>query len=163
MSTGEDESTDDEEFVHFVHGTTTELWRGGPIDPLLGGGDFGVGFYTFADTRWGRDAASSWATRKARLGGEPIVIRVRIARTIIATLPQMDVADEQFAATQRRYARYGATGSAVVIGPVGRRNPAGDRVPDRSLPPQVKFEGIGAAALAIVETLPVPRAARGRR
>lgn len=158
MSIGEGEATDDEDYAYFVHGTTTELWRGGPIDPLLGGGDFGVGFYTFADTRWGREAASNWAARKVRRSGEPIVIRVRIARAIIAMLSQTSVADEQFGAMLQRYARYGETGSAIVTGPIGRRNAEGIRVPDRSLPQQVKFEGIGAASLAIIETLPVSRA-----
>ncbi len=44
-------SLDSSGFVYFIHATTTALWNGMyQIPSAIGGGDFGQGFYTFADS-----------------------------------------------------------------------------------------------------------------
>ena len=112
MSTAErDEGTPDAEGEHrfFIHGTTRQLWRGDTIDPSRGSGDFGAGFYVFEDTSWGRQAAAIWARRKAWGGDEPILVRVRIARSEFEALDRQDVPAESFTEVRRQYARYGLT------------------------------------------------------
>jgi hypothetical protein len=70
----------EEEWIYFVHGTTTVRWQGGNvISATRGRGDFGAGFYCFEDTGWGRQAACAWARRKAlEDGGAPVLMRVRL-------------------------------------------------------------------------------------
>ena len=144
-----------EEWVHFVHGTTRELWIGDTIDPTRGGGDFGAGFYVVEDTAWGRHAATNWARRKARGGGEPILVRVRMRRAVFEVLDRQDVPDDTFGEIHRHYARFGLTGKELLVGAVGRRGLHGGRAPDHRLPLQYKFEGSGIATLVIDQIIRV--------
>lgn len=149
-----------EEWVYFVRGTTTSRWPGGMIDPMRGGGDYGRGFYTFADTRWGRQAAGAWARQKARQGGAPILVRVGMRRSEFEALDRQDVPTDDLDGYYRRYSRSGLTGKEIVAGLVGRRGIEGSRVPDYRLPIQYKFEGTGVAKLVIDSVIPVRGAER---
>jgi len=144
-----------EEWVHFVHGTTRELWIGDTIDATRGGGDFGAGFYVFEDTPWGRQAAAIWARRKARAEGEPILVRVRVRRSVFEALDRQHVPDDAFGEIHRLYARFGLTGKELLVGAVGRRGLHGGRAPDHSLPLQYKFEGSGIAKLVVDQIIRV--------
>lgn len=144
-------------WVFFVHGTSTRHWdRDSPINPDQGQGEFGVGFYVFEDTGWGRRSAASWAQRKAdEKGGLPILVRLKIRRSAIASLDREDVGDDSFAATYNRLHEGGRAGKQLIVGPVSRRGREGGRVPNRSLPWQFKFEGSGVLHLTLDEIVSV--------
>jgi hypothetical protein len=150
----------DEEWVYFVHGTTTGLWSNtSTIDPQRDNGDFGAGFYTFEDTRWGREAALAWTRRKVRTDrSTAILVRVRMDRGVFQALDREDVADDAFETVYRRYHLSELTGRELVVGPVGKRDGADRRrVPNRSLPLQYKFEGTGITRLIVDAILPADR------
>jgi len=148
-------------WIRFVHGTTINLWNGDAIVGL-GRGDFGAGFYTFEDNRWGRNAASKWARRKAIVAGhpvklaptnipihvKPILIHVALQANLYQDLRRHDVPDTNLSAAYRQYYPDQLTGNELVVGRVGRNDVNGVRVPDYSLPPQYKFEGAVVAKLA---------------
>jgi hypothetical protein len=152
----------DEEQVYFVHGTTTALWAASTgIEATRGGGDFGAGFYVFEDTSWGRQAAASWAYRKALVGGAPILVRVAIARSVFEALDREDISDDALdTAYQLWYARVSPTGRELLVGPVGVNGPDGRRVPDRRWPVQYKFEGAVIAKLTIDSIEPLGERAK---
>ncbi len=115
-----------EEWLYFVHGTTTAVWQGEAIDPSRGRGDFGAGFYVFEDTSWGRQAVSAWARRKSRDdGGSPLLVRVRVSRLAFEALDRQDVPGDQIDTFRRRLSRFGLSGKELTVGPVGRRGPHG--------------------------------------
>src|SRR6266508_614844 len=88
-------------WVYFVHGSTNGLWNSSvPIDGEKGKGDFGLGFYVFEDTSWGRQSASIWAHRKADdVGGVAILVRVKIRRSALMALDREDVSDDALVTT----------------------------------------------------------------
>ncbi len=150
--------TPDDQWVFFIHGTTTALWRDATvISGTVGGGDFGLGFYTFMDTRWGRESAARWAQRKVQSqGGTALLVRVRIERHVFDALDREDVSDAALdTAYQLLYPR-GLTGKELVVGPIGRNSPEGVRIADKSLPLQYKFEGTGVGKLRFDRILSVP-------
>ncbi len=155
MSIAERGVDEPEEWLYFVQGTTMALWQGGRIDPVRGGGDFGAGFYVFEDTNWGRQGASEWARQKARVGGDAMLVRLRISRPEFELLDRWDVPGDEFGEVHRRYSRRGLTGRELIVGPVGRRGMHGGRVPDYSLPVQYKFEGTGIVKLVVDSVIPV--------
>ncbi len=142
-------------WIHFVHGTTTTLWDGEPPIRGIGGGDFGMGFYTFEDANWGRQAASTWARRKAAdQGGRPILVRTRMRRSTFVALDREDVSDQRLSDVVARLRPHGVSGVELVVGAVARRDDKGRQTPDRRLPPQFKFEGSGVAKLDCCEVMP---------
>jgi hypothetical protein len=150
------DDTERDPWTSFVHGTTTTLWRGRPpIRADLGGGDFGRGFYTFEDTSWGRQAASRWARRKAGdQGGQPILVRVRLRRSVFRALAREDVTDEELAATAARLRPDKLSNKELLVGAIAKKDHEGRHVPDRSLPRQFKFEGSGVGKLDDYEVMP---------
>jgi hypothetical protein len=144
-------------WVYFVHGTTAGLWGAATeIRADRSGGQLGTGFYTFEDTNWGRQVASAWARRKvASVEDEPILIRVKMRRADYRNLEREDIGDEAIEAAYNTLYRDGQTGKELVVGPVTRRGVDGQRVPDRSLPLQFKFETGGLAKLTFDGVLPV--------
>lgn len=145
-------------WIYFIHGTSTGHWREAVvISGERGGGDFGVGFYAFEDTDWGRRSALIWARRKsADTNTAPILVRVKILRSAILSLDREDVSDQALAATYNDLHRDSRTGKQLIVGPVSRRGPAGKRVPNRSLPRQFKFEGSGVIHLTLDEIITIP-------
>jgi hypothetical protein len=105
-----------------------------------GGGDFGLGFYTYADTNWARGVALDWSLNKSySQGGSPIALRYKMLLGIFLNLRRMDVSENNLNAIYERYYQFGLTGFDVVTGPIGvNRN--GRRVANLSFPPQIKFE-----------------------
>jgi hypothetical protein len=136
-------------WIYFVHGTTAGLWgEATQISADRSGGQLGTGFYTFEDTNWGRQAASVWARRKvASVEDEPILVRVKMRRADFHGLDREDFGDEAIEAAYNTLYRDGRTGKDLVVGPVAKRGADGRRVPDRSLPLQLKFEDGGIAKL----------------
>jgi hypothetical protein len=151
-----DSGPEHDPWVYFVHGTTISLWGGEPpIKDDLGHGDFGTGFYTFEDTSWGRQAASAWARRKAGdQGGQPILVRIRMQRSVFLALAREDVGDDDLTAVVARLRRFGLSGSELVVGSVAKRGEQGLYIPDRKLPRQLKFEGAGVRKLDGCEVMP---------
>lgn len=146
--------TDDEAWYYFVHGTATLLWgTATAIDPSAGGGEFGIGAYTFRDTRWGRLVAWQWAHRKAQVGGLPILVRVKIERLAYDSLDREDISDEALIDAYQMYAPDRSTGNELVVGSVSKRGAVG-RIADKSMPDQYKFEGVGIAKLIVDSIIP---------
>jgi hypothetical protein len=155
-STSPEPATSDDAWYYFAHGTTTSLWGAAAVIQPSGRGDFGAGFYTFADSRWGRAAASEWASRKASAGGRPILVRVKIRRDAFESLLRVTIADDALTSTRQLYWPDELTGYELVVGPVSKRGAEG-RSADKRLPPQYKFEGAGIAKLAIDAIIPLHR------
>lgn len=150
--------TPDDDWVYFIHGTTTTLWGNAKtISGDKGGGDFGAGFYTFQDTRWGRNSAWQWAQRKAETqGGQPILVRVKMNRELYETLTRLDVTPETLNTAYELYYPDQLTGAELVDGPVGVNGPNGERIPNYRYPYQYKFEGTGIAKLVFDSILFAP-------
>jgi hypothetical protein len=144
-------------FIYFVHGSTSALWNSAvPIDGDQGRGDFGRGFYVFEDTNWGRRSASIWARRKAvDASGVAILIRVKIRRSALLALDREEVSDEALTTAYNRMRGTRKTGRQLIVGPVSRRGRDGERIPERSLPRQFKFEGSAVLNLTIDEIINV--------
>lgn len=147
--------TEQDPWIYFVHGSSAHLWSATSIiDSERGIGDFGAGFYVFEDTNWGRQSAAAWARRKAlRSDATPILVRVKIRRSMLASLDREDVQDEDLATAYNRWHPDGRTGKHLVVGPVGRRGLVSGRTPDRRLPRQFKFEGHGVLLLMLEEII----------
>ncbi len=140
-----------DEWVYFVHGTTTGEWKSTGLSgeiKSIGKGDFGLGFYTFEDSSWGRQSASSWANLKAKKdGSKPLLIRLRMSVTDFSTLNRKDIADKKLAEIHRKWYPDKLTSFELVVGPVAKRDINGKRVPNRDYPTQFKFEGNGVLKL----------------
>ena len=136
-------------WLYFVHGTTASTWAAATeISGDRGGGELGAGFYTFEDSSWGRQAAASWARRKvASAGDEPVLVRVKIRRSVFLALDRQDVGEDEIEAAYNSLYQTGRTGRELVVGPVSRRGADGRRVADKSLPRQYKFEGTATTKL----------------
>lgn len=144
----------DPNWMYFVHGTTTALWSGtAGIQSDLGVVDFGLGFYAFEDTPWGRRSAWNWATVKTNQGGSPLIIRVRMLKADFNALVRMDVTAQTLDSIYRAYYPDKLTGAQVVVGPVGYNDANGTRVANRNFPLQCKFEGSAVANLEVEETI----------
>ncbi len=142
--------------MYFVHGTTTRLWGSATtVNPEREGGDFGAGFYTFEDPRWGREAAAIWARRRALRGGAPIFVRMRMPREVFQGLKRLDVPEQALDDAYRLYYKSHLTGYELVVGPVGVNGEHGERVRDYRRPLQYKFEGAGTAKLIFDSIIPI--------
>jgi len=123
------EQGDNDEPVRFVHGTTIYLWSGDTVLGI-GRGDFGAGFYTFEDNRWGQSAAEKWAHRKAagsNIGGlvrlmpsgipiqvKPILVHVELSTAIYRNLRREDITDGYLNTAYRQYYPDELTGRDLV-------------------------------------------------
>lgn len=154
-TTPPDPATNDDAWYYFIHGTTTSLWGEATTIHPSGRGDFGAGFYTFPDSRWGRWAASHWARRKAAAGGRPILIRVKLPSGAYEYLITQIVEDDALTVVRQLYWPDTSTGNDLVIGAVSKRGGDG-RIADKSLPLQYKFEGTGISQLVFDVIIPVP-------
>lgn len=136
-----------ESYLYFVHGTSSAVWDGPPIDSTRGEGDFGEGFYTFSEKdQKGLQMAKRWAVQKAQAhGGEPLLVIVKLSLKNYNSLRHRKVSVRQFARFVRRYANRGLTGYEIVSGPLGRGR---QRFPDKRYT-QFKFEGRGVLCLEI--------------
>lgn len=143
-------------WIYFVHGSAASVWNeASQIRGNRGGGDFGTGFYTLEDTNWGRRSASAWARRKASaFGGLPVLVRVRMQRSTFVHLDREDISEDALAAAYNILYPNGQTGKELVVGPVGRRGADGQRVADKRLPLQYKFEGSGVTKLILDRLIP---------
>jgi RHS repeat-associated protein len=133
----------------FLHGTSTESWPdllSGPIsiDPTKGGGQFGIGFYTFPLSIEGLYATMDWAKARANGdGGNPMIIMAGMPEQTYEQLSKLHVPNGQRPVLNA----FGLTGSDVVIGPL--EGNIGANYPD-----QYKFEGRGALSLIPLGAVP---------
>lgn len=155
-----------DERVRFVHGTAADFNPADGVQAWRGGGDFGLGFYTYLasgpSAGWGAQKASAWALRKAKpqhpalrnaariAPCTPRLIYVSLARVQFDSLTK-DLYDEHTCQeAYKRLYRDKETGKDVVIGPVGMRGDYG-KIADHSLPCQFKFEASCVALLTVDE------------
>ena len=160
MESGNDD--EDGQNLYFLHGTSLRTWgRSIAIDPEAGRGDFGYGFYTFADDEEGRTWASDRAVQASHgLIDLPVVIGVKISVAEFARLSRIDFRDPRYApgwkqfvkdcrAGRRRYAY-----KDVVIGPVSDGSVDNPSVHSAITIPQYKFEAGGADKLKFAFVYP---------
>jgi len=144
-----------DDYLHFVHGTTTALWDTSQ-GIRAGSGELGAGFYTFEDTAWGREAATDWALRKAADDGSiPIFVRAKMQRTVFESLTRQDIAPDALDTAYQLLHNNNLADVELLVSNVGRRGADGLRVANFSLPLQYKFEGVGIAKLEVNGIIPV--------
>ncbi|MBZ0099449.1 MAG: hypothetical protein K8F30_10210, partial [Taibaiella sp.] len=149
-----DECEDDDcedEYLYFVHGTTTTAWQNAKsLSITQGGGELGQGFYTFEAHDWGIKSARAWAIRKAQGdGGSPILIYVKIRGDDFASLHMLRYTEIELNEVYQKFNGRNGTGYELIVGPVGKTGKTGKRVRLYELPNQFKFEGRGIALLQI--------------
>ena len=81
---------------------------------VSGGGDFGLGFYTFADTRWGEESAWDWAMKKADGSSQPILVRVKMPENEYLALNADYVSPDGLDAAYQLYYQFNLTGYELV-------------------------------------------------
>jgi hypothetical protein len=159
------------EYLYFVHGTALvapiasaafdPLDEFGDIDPAVGDGELGVGFYTYAlcafDGAAGLEKAVEWARKVAGRHRRPYIVYARIRRIDFGmlTFEDYDLSKSQF--YYRLYhpafnAVGGQPSADVLRGYVLLHDGV---TPKRGYPLQVKFGEKGAAALEIYAIKPV--------
>ncbi len=146
-------SNQEADWKYFVHGTTTSLWHPDKSHWKIlgqGGGDFGAGFYTFEDDKWGRESALEWAKLKMKdRGGHLLLVHVRISAQEFSSLKRKEITEQTLDRIYKKLYKRVSSGYELVFGPVGKNSLEGKRVPNKSLPYQYKFEGGGIMKLEI--------------
>lgn len=153
----------------FLHATSTAAFPGigtfdNSPDPERGGGDFGVGFYTYrmdGDPRT-IPAAMDWATRvQEEYGGTAVIGVFSASASAYGAMSKEDFGamspstySSRVSAFRKRELLY--TGKDVAVGPIAMRpGGRGQPVPNPGLPLQYKFEGGGIRALRPVGGIPL--------
>lgn len=145
-----EENNREDGWTYFVHGTTLAGWGDIKIDgrgiDSRGVGDFGQGFYTFPDDRWGRERAFEWAQRKARdEESSPVLVCVRMKTEVFNSLTILKIPDEDLDSFYENFYPDKLTVYELVVGSVGKNQTTNintkNRVADKSYPDQYKFEG----------------------
>ncbi len=150
--------------MYFVHGTSTDRWRGGVINYFSATRklDFGVGFYQFLADSDGLSAAANFARRNVRGDGHPFLIITSISRRRFNQIEKKQVsassASDLAIVNQYRSSGIGPwDGIPIVYGATYKRDGLGGWIPhvQGTLPDQYRFNWLTGGDLKPFAIIPL--------